>query len=339
MENKIKEFLRTKMPEAENLFITGLKQNTEGFSYETFFFNAEWSVKEEKKSRDFVVRAEPKGGFLEPYDVALQYWVLKALGETSIPVPNVLWLETNKEVIGKPFFVMDRVEGEVPIPWGFQSHEYYKDSVKRDKMGKNMVDVLAQIHRVDWRKLGLDKYLQVPDAGMGPAVRELKRWEDMIREFRVEPEPVVSDALMWLKENMPNTKKLTLVHGDYRMGNFIWHEGRIAAFLDWEMVAIGDPMCDLGWFFMKHWRPGDPDKVHRLLDKEKVYEYYEEMTGEPVDDETVRYWTVMNNIKMFAIMVCATKVVFERKSRDLRLLTWSVMPFPLLEDIIELIDY
>ncbi|MDX9789108.1 MAG: phosphotransferase family protein [Desulfobacterales bacterium] len=340
MEERIQNFFRNKMPEVKNLIVTGLKKNTAGFSYETAFFHAEWIENEEQISKDFVIRAEPKGGGLvEPYDVRIQYWILKSLQGTPIPVPKVYWLETDLNVIGSPFFIMDMVEGEIPEPWAFFKHPYYRDSVKREQIGKKMVEVLAHIHNVDWKALGLGEHMEVPAEGKGAALSEIEKWWKIIKEFRVEPEPILADTYMWLKENMPNTKKLTLVHGDYRLGNFIWNDDRISAVLDWEMAHIGDPMCDLGWFFMKHWTSGKPGEIHWVLKKDDIYRYYENITGERIDDEILKYWIVMNNFKNFGIMICAAKVVLNRKSDDLRLLTFSVMPFHCLQEIMDMINF
>jgi aminoglycoside phosphotransferase (APT) family kinase protein len=206
-------------------------------------------------------------------------------------------------------------------------------------MGKNLIEVLAQIHGVNWKALGLDRYLVVPDSGREPARREIERWENNLRDFRVGPEPVLAESLLWLKENMPATKKLTMVHGDYRLGNFIWNNDHIAAFLDWEMVGIGDPISDLAWICMRDWSPGDQSKVCNLLDKEDAYQYYQDLTGIPVDEDEVLYWKVLGHFKLAVIVICGVRAYFDKKNPDLRLLTISSTYLSQIEEIINLLNF
>ncbi|OGW15155.1 MAG: hypothetical protein A3G93_06165 [Nitrospinae bacterium RIFCSPLOWO2_12_FULL_45_22] len=339
MEERIRAYLKTKMIEADEISIKGLDKMTEGFSYETFSFQAEWVEKGERVSKDFVLRMEPQAGVVEPYDIRPQYWALKLLGKTTVPVPKVYWLEMDPNVLRRPFFVMEKVEGEVPIPWGFQVHECYNDPVKREQMGKNLIEVLAQIHRVDWKALGLDRYLEVPGEGRNPARREIERWENNLRNFRVGSEPVLAEALLWLKENMPVTNKLTIVHGDYRLGNFIWHNDHISAFLDWEMVGIGDPISDLAWLCMRDWSPVDPTKVCNLLEKEDAYKSYQDFTGIEVNEEEVLYWKVLGHFKLAVIIICGVRAYLDKKNPDLRLLTISSTYRSQVEEIINLLNF
>lgn len=334
METKIKEFLKAKMPEAKEVSVTDLRKNTEGYSYETYTFQAEWVEKGQKISKKLVIRSEPiEEGLVPPYDVEPQYWVQKALADTPVPVPNVFWLEKDPYVMGKPFYMMDWVEGDVPIPWGFAVNERYKDPEEKKQMGKQLVEIVAHLHMVDWKAKGLDKHLPVPpEGGKEVARRHLEKWENLLEINRVAAEPLMAEALVFLKENMPDTKELSLVHGDYRMGNFIWNKnkGRIAAMLDWELTQIGDPMMDLGWMLEYHWRGGmgDYSKVQTLLPEEQVYEYYEEITGKKIDKDRLRYWRVMEIFKNQVILIIASRVVLDNKSKDLRILAFGVLPYP-----------
>jgi len=339
MEERIRTFLEAKLPEAQVLSVTELDKMTEGFSYETYSFKAEWIERGRRIKRDFVLRMEPEAGVVEPYDIRPQYWALKALGETPVPVPKVYWLELDRKVLARPFFVMERVEGEIPIPWGFQEHECYRDPDKKKQMGRELVAVLAKLHQVDWKELGLDKHLEVPGIGKEPARHEIARWEYNLNKYQVGPEPVLAEALLWLKDNLPVTKKLTLVHGDYRLGNFIWRDNRIVAFLDWEMVGIGDPMSDLAWLCMRDWSPVVPDKVCNLLNKEEVYQYYQEITGTEVKEEEILYWKVLGHFKLAVIVICGARAHLDKKNPDLRLLTISNIYHSKLKEIIRLLSF
>ena len=102
LEDRIKDFLKTKLPQAEKLTVTDLVRMTEGFSYETMSFHANWFEGGEGVSRDFVLRMEPKAGPVPPYDVEPQYRALKALEDTPVPAPRVYWLEKVKSPLVLP---------------------------------------------------------------------------------------------------------------------------------------------------------------------------------------------------------------------------------------------
>lgn len=341
MRDRLERYLRRVMDGVEDLRVIEVNRMTEGYSYETYIFRAQWRDREkgEVVSREFAMRMEPHAGVVEPYDVRPQYWTLKALENTPVPTPKVYWLELDPEVLGRPFFVMEKVEGEVPIPWGFELHEVFQNPERKRQMGRNLIEVLAHLHTVDWKGLGLDKHLEVSEPGTGPARKEIERWERNLIDFHLGPEPILMETLLWLKKNMPVAPRLTLTHGDYRLGNFLWDGQRIAAFLDWEMVTVGDPMSDLGWLCMKNWRPSDPWRVCSLLEKEEALDYYQELTGIEVDEESVFYWEVLSHFKLAVIILCGAKSYLKGKNTDLRLLTISPIYSLDIEEIINLLGF
>lgn len=339
MRERLERYLQRITDQA--IQVTELTRMTEGYSYETYIFRAQWLKGGERVSREFAMRMEPEAGVVPPYDIRPQYWTLKALESTPVPAPRVHRLELDPEALGRPFFIMEKVEGEVPIPWGFEKHEVFLDHQKRRRMGRNLIEVLAHIHTVDWKGLGLDQRLEVAEAGTGPARREIERWERNLKEFHLGPEPILTETLLWLKENMPIAPRLTLTHGDYRLGNFLWdNQGqRIAAFLDWEMIAVGDPMSDLGWLCMKNWRPSEPSLVCNLLEKEEALDYYQELTGIEVDRGSVFYWEVLSHFKLAVIIICGVKACLDQKNSDLRLLTINPIYLLDIEEMINLLAF
>ena len=230
MKDRLERYLRKVMGGVGELQVSEINRMTEGYSYETYIFQTQWQEKDEIISRELAIRMEPQAGVVEPYDVRPQYWALKALENTPVPTPKVFWLESDPSVLGKPFFVMEKVPGEVPIPWGFEEHEVFQDPRKRRQMGRNLIEVLAHLHTADWKDLGLDKHLEVSEPGMAPARREIERWEHNLRKFNLGPEPILMETLLWLKEHIPAAPRLTLTHGDYRLGNFLWDGRHITAF-------------------------------------------------------------------------------------------------------------
>lgn len=334
MENKITEFLKSKMPDAKNVQISELWKSTEGFSYQTYTFRADWTEKGKKVSKKLVIRTEPEEGLVPPYDVRPQYFAQEALAGSNVPVPHVFWLEMDPHVTGKPFYMMDWIEGDVPIPWGFLADEKYKNPVIRKQMGDHFIEVLANIHNFDWKAKGLDKHLPVPELGRACATERIQKWEGLLKKYRIEPEPVMAEALAYLKANIPETTKLCLTHGDYRVGNFIWRDGRIRAMLDWESVEIGDPLMDLGYATQLHWSPDDHSKFFNIVEQDYFFEKYEELTGVKVDPECFRFWRVMEIYRNITILIIGSRVIMDRTSKDIRLMMFSVLPFPMYLDLL-----
>jgi len=192
--------------------VTRLERSTEGFSQETFVFDVEAA----RECRGFVAKREPVAGLLEPYDLEPEFRVLHALSDDPLPSPRTPWFERDPAVLERPFYVMERLLGDVPIPAARADGSPPLDDATRAVLGPEVVDALARLHAVDWRALRLD-FLGVP-AG-DAAARELARWDDRIGRSGLPVHPALAEALLWLRRHAPTTDETTLVHGDYRLGN------------------------------------------------------------------------------------------------------------------------
>ena len=192
---------------------------------------------------DLVVRRPPRGP-LPPsaHDVLREARVLGALAGHA-PVPRVLAVCDDPAVIGAPFYVMERVAGDVvadALPPALDSEP------ERRRMGEQLVDALATLHAVDWRAAGLEGFGR-PD---GYLERQLARFGGLWERNRTRDLPAVERVGAWLRANVPASPPATVVHGDYRLGNVMYAHGapaRLVAIFDWEMSTIGDPIADLGY--------------------------------------------------------------------------------------------
>ena len=113
MEEKFRVYLSTKIPGSKDLVITNFVRLTEGFSYETYLVDVEWIEDNNKTSQGLVIRMVPEAGVEEPYNVEAHYEILKLIEDTPVPAPKAYWLETDSHVLGRPFCVMEKIEGEV----------------------------------------------------------------------------------------------------------------------------------------------------------------------------------------------------------------------------------
>jgi aminoglycoside phosphotransferase (APT) family kinase protein len=139
-------------------------------------------------------------------------------------------------------------------------------------------------------------------------------------------------AMRWLQAHAPVAQRITVVHGDYRVGNFLQHEGRITAILDWELVHLGDPHEDLAWAGLRTFAAGTT-RIGGLIDREEFYRRWEARTGLKVNLAAVRYYEVLVQFKMAAMLMGAMIRVQTGRSRDVRM---AAMGFQLTSTLMEL---
>jgi aminoglycoside phosphotransferase (APT) family kinase protein len=223
-----------------------------GFSNETLLFDATWDDGDGPVTRGLVLRVEPSGHQVFPstaFDAQAQ--VLRALHrEGSVPVPEVLWFEDDRRVLGSRFLAMPRVDGQVPA----DSPSYHVDGwvpalseEQRATVWMSGLDTMAAIHRVDRVAAGLE---WIP----APTPAEHLDLDRAYRTFAAgdDPYPCVDQAFEILATTIPPAvEEPALCWGDSRIGNMIFAaDCSVAAVLDWEMVTAGDPVQDLAWYLL-----------------------------------------------------------------------------------------
>jgi aminoglycoside phosphotransferase (APT) family kinase protein len=198
--------------------------------------------------RMYVLRKKPPGKLLpSAHQVDREYRVIKALSDhTDVPVPKPYALCQDDGVIGTAFYIMEFTPGRVladPRMPGVSPAD-------RAKIFDSMNDVLARIHNVDYRAVGLGdfgregQYIQ----------RQIGRWSSQYDLARTEDIEAMEKLKQWLPANIPPGDETRINHGDYRLGNTIVHptEPRIVAVLDWELSTLGHPLADLGYNCMMY---------------------------------------------------------------------------------------
>lgn len=239
--------------------------------------NPSWILRGSQQS--WVLRAKPAMATqLMPsaHAIEREFRILKALQNAGVPVPKVLALCEDESVIGVAFYVMEFVEGRVfrdpTMP------EVAKDSRRDYIMAAN--DVLAKLHRVDWRGLGLSDF----GRHEGYYARLIKRWTQQYIAARQAPIQAMDRLASWLPMNIPkgadNAENTVITHGDYRIENLMFHPTRpeVVAVLDWELCTLGHPLSDLAYSAMAWYLPsgilrgyGDLNFSELGLPKEQEY--------------------------------------------------------------------
>ncbi len=283
------------------------------------------------------MRVRPKGSLLDT-DIEVEYRTYALLADEPVPVPRVYGFETSPDnAFDGPFFVMDRIPGEAPIAWQSGDRARLEENwAAGGSIGRDLVEVLAAIHAVPaTRGAGV-----LVERGFADAVGY---WRAVYEENRLVRDPIVEQAFEWVADREPPDPHVGLVHGDYRIGNCLVADGRIAGVIDWELAYLGDVRFDLGYVSLayhagKFLRPRSP-LVSAVAEREWFFAEYERLTGRPVDREVVRTFAVLGALMLVAILLTGMRSYHRGETADIRM-AWNRFAVPgLRQDIAALMDW
>jgi aminoglycoside phosphotransferase (APT) family kinase protein len=288
---------------ARSVSVTGLRQLAGGASREIWSLDAEYERDGAPVRLPLVLRRDPSASGVQSQRRD-EFVLLRAAAAAGVPVPRVYWIADTPDVLGTPFFLMERIEGEA-IPRRLLRDDEFAGA--RKVLPAQFGRILAQIHSIDVHDPELG-FLTAPTDGQSPAASELNRYEQIYRAIAPDPHPVIELAFRELRMHMPRSTALAVVHGDYRLGNVMVGPDGVRAVLDWELAHLGDPMEDLGWLCVRAWRFGNDDRaVAGLGARSELFSAYEEGGGHPVDPLHVRYWELFGNLKWAIICIMQAK--------------------------------
>jgi aminoglycoside phosphotransferase (APT) family kinase protein len=254
-----------------------------------------------------IVRTDPDGGLVDT-DRSTEFAVLRALEHSTLPTPAVRWLDATGEHIGRPGLVMRRASGVCdyrivngPLPLDV-----------RIDLARQFCDLLAQVHGVDWADLGLGAVLA--DPGPEAARFELDRWEQVLRTDQLEAYPELDLALLELRDWAPRTSRTVLVHADFKPGNILLEDNRVACLLDWELAHLGDPLEDVGWVTQ-------PLRTREHLiagawEADDLIARYEQVSGTHVDRLALQWWQIFSTLKTAIMQVSGLRAFLEGRSDE-----------------------
>uniref|UniRef100_A0A8C6M6B5 Acyl-Coenzyme A dehydrogenase family, member 11 n=1 Tax=Nothobranchius furzeri TaxID=105023 RepID=A0A8C6M6B5_NOTFU len=229
-----------RVPSSDTLTV---RQYSAGQSNPTFFIQS--------PSNSYVLRKRPPGVLLPgAHKVDREYRVQKALFSSGFPVPQPILFCSDNEVIGTEFYLMDHVKGRI-----FRDLQLSGLSpAERTAVHVAAVEVLAKLHSLNLASLKLEGF------GKGPGYcrRQVSTWTKQYKASAHRDIPAMNELSDWLMNNLPEKDdEVTLVHGDYRLDNLIFHptEARVIAVLDWELSTTGNPLADLVYFLMPLYWP------------------------------------------------------------------------------------
>jgi aminoglycoside phosphotransferase (APT) family kinase protein len=319
LPTRLADWLATLLPEGANPVVTmhsGVDAN--GMSSETLILDAAWTQDGQQHVGEYVARVAPSSEDLPVfpnYALQEQYDAMKIVGElTDVPVPAVRWMEPTGEVLGTPFFLMDRIDGVVPqdvLPYNFGDN-WLHDASREDqrRLQDSSLAVLAKLHAIPDAATTFG-FLEPHHPGSTLLEKNLARtraWYDFAVPD-IGRSPLVERGLDWLEAHLPETDEVVLVWGDSRIGNMMYQDFEPVAVLDWEMAAIGPRELDVSWILFAHQvfetitamleLPGMP----HFLAEEDVVATYEEIAGVELGD---LHWYHVYNAVQWCIVFMRT---------------------------------
>ncbi|MBM7369084.1 phosphotransferase family protein [Gordonia hydrophobica] len=295
-------------PDAEITDVTIPESN--GMSSETLLAEATWGGED----RRLVVRVAPQADsdpVFPHYDLDGQYRIIEHVrAHSDVPLPRLWWSEPSDAALGAPFFVMDRVDGEVPpdvMPYNFGSWVSEATDEQRTALMRGSVSVLARVHSVPIP----DVFVARPtgdDSPLRAHVRRLRGFYDWAARDRAGS-PLIDRAFTWIEANLPETDENVLTWGDARIGNIMYRDFAPVAVLDWEMAAIGPRELDVAWmiflhrFFQDLATMAGMDGLPDFLRREDVAAEYLRQTGHQPQhlDFYTAYAALIHAVVMFRI--------------------------------------
>ena len=310
--------------------ISALARMTGGASKEQFAFTL--SHAGAAAPERLVLRMDPWMGIVETCR-GREAQLLAAFAGV-VPVPPLRFVDADGDYLGQPGLITRMVPGTTS-PTDIAATAVSGVGIRFDhwiaKLAPQFVDNLARIHAFDWSRADLS-YFDAPTPGTKQAaLRQVNWWARVWQQDCEEADPLATLVERWLRENAPLCAQPVLVHGDYRIGNFMFVEpsGEFSAVLDWELAHLGDFHEDLAWSVQRLFGTPRADGellICGLLPREVFFTRYTQATGAVIDLDTIRYYEVLNAWKCVVInsasACCAARL--GQSHQDL-VLTWLAL--------------
>lgn len=316
LEDGIARYLEHRIPDAREVRVTKLARIHGGASRETYRVAVSYTLRGERVERGLILRRDPPGSLIET-DRATEFAAYRGFQKTDVPVPEALWLEEDVRWLERPFFVMTEIPDCEASPQVLLLPPYAEH---HERIGTQKYEILGRISGADPEDLGL----LGSDSPMREVAldscweRELDYWIGVIDEDEMAPQPIGRAAMRWLRRNPPPpAQKLSVVHADYRTGNFLVDaNGSIRGILDWEMAHLGDPLEDLAWSINRTWCWAGDDRVGGLIERSRAIEIWERASGLVADPTALHWWELFSSLKGLAIWLSSGREYADGKNRD-----------------------
>lgn len=296
--NAVSAFVKSHYPNAHGAL--DIKQFPGGASNLTYQLNFD--------NVSLILRTSPKGTKAKgAHDMAREFRIMERLKPSYHYVPEMIALCSDESVIGREFYVMEKISGIIPranLP-----KELILSETEVNTLCKNVIDTLIELHKVDIQSTGLHEL----GKGIGYCQRQVDGWSERYKKAKTWNVPSCNYVIDYLKANVPQQEKTCFIHNDFRFDNVVLDEHnptKVIGVLDWEMATIGDPMMDLG-NSLAYWVQADDDFVAKqtrrqpthlkgMLTRKEVIQYYCDQMGFDAKDFT--FYEVYGLFRLAVIM-------------------------------------
>jgi aminoglycoside phosphotransferase (APT) family kinase protein len=298
-------------------------------------FVLEWDGPDGRTSTPMVLRMEPPASIVET-SRRREFEILQAM-RGVVPVPPCYWVDAEAQFLPYPGLIYGFAEGTTK-PSTRPSQQVTGIGTNfgpelRPILARQFVDGLAAIHTVSADRIAALTAFEPATVGSADSIlRQINWWRRVWEEDRPEAVPLVEVAANWLIANARPLDHVSVVHGDYRAGNFLYSEEtqKVTAWLDWELAVLGDRHQDLSWTTGGHFghfaEDGTTFLASGLIPAEDLFEQYEKASGLPVDRERIRYFRVFNDF-MSSVHMLATahRTALHGKTHQDVVVAWLAM--------------
>jgi len=296
--NAVSAFVKSHYPNAHGAL--DIKQFPGGASNLTYQLNFD--------NVSLILRTSPKGTKAKgAHDMAREFRIMERLKPSYHYVPEMIALCSDESVIGREFYVMEKISGIIPranLPKALTLSE-----TEVNMLCRNVIDTLIELHKVDIQSTGLHEL----GKGIGYCQRQVDGWSERYKKAKTWNVPSCNYVIDYLKANVPQQEKTCFIHNDFRFDNVVLDEHnptKVIGVLDWEMATIGDPMMDLG-NSLAYWVQADDDFVAKqtrrqpthlkgMYTRKEVIQYYCDQMGFDAKDFT--FYEVYGLFRLAVIM-------------------------------------
>lgn len=326
----LERFLRDRTG-AQHLRIHGLQRLSGGAIQENWALDVAIDDGDWRGNHQWVVRSDAPSAVAVSLDRAQEFQVLQAAFEAGVRAPEPLWLCRDRDLIGAEFFIMRRAEGV-----GTGHRLTGESDLVPDRKGlvRELGENLARLHTIRPPRPELDF---LPDPGRrSPALAVIADYRRHL-DALPQPQPVLEWGLRWCELNAPEQESVCLIHRDYRTGNYLVHDGRLTAILDWEFAAWGNPDEDVGWFLARCWRFKAPEReAGGIGDANDFLDAYRAAANRNVSAAAVRYWQVMAHVRWAIVALQQAERHLSGEEASLELALTGRIPATLYPEILAL---
>lgn len=305
-------YVEGRMEGVSQMCVTRLSRIHGGASRQTYSIDLDYIEAGVNKTLGLILRRDPVDSLIAT-ERKVEFAAICSMEGVKIPVPRALFLEESHAPLGAPFFVMERVNtGVAAAPFLLEALDPH-----RERLGRQMFAQMGAIAAVDPAGSPLAEVIETP-AKEACWARELDYWEGEIDKHGRKPEPIAKAAIRHLRRNPPPpAQKLSIVHGDYRIGNFLHDEkGKITAVLDWEMAHIGDPYEDVAWCADLLWSGGDVARAAGMLPWPDAIAEWELASGLKFDFAAFEWWSIFSSVKALGIWISSARAFADAANDD-----------------------